>query len=325
MLTQLKNKANMIDNSSSLIVRQKTISHPVSYHGVGVHSGKNITISLFPAPVDTGIVFERIDLEQDNIIKVAVSNVVDTFMSTKIANAKGANVATIEHLMAAIAACEVDNLHIEIDGPEVPILDGSSIDFINLIENARVKEQKAPRRIIRILKPVIIKEDDRFAALEPAEDFSIHCTLDFQGRQGLVAETFSFESSLQSFREEISKARTFGFYEDAQKIFAAGLGLGASLDNTIVIDNGRVMNPEGLRYSNEFVRHKALDAFGDLYVIGHPLIGCYRAHNSGHTLNNKLVKALLADKSAWRFESLGDSTEWHPAIYSLSNFHSISA
>ncbi|MBN9344297.1 MAG: UDP-3-O-[3-hydroxymyristoyl] N-acetylglucosamine deacetylase [Holosporales bacterium] len=325
MLSQLKNKANSVNNFSSLITQQKTISHPVSYRGIGVHSAKNVIISLFPAATDTGIVFERTDLKQDNIIKVTVSNVVDTFLSTKIANASGASVATIEHLMAAIAACEIDNLHIEIDGPEVPILDGSSIDFINLLESARIKEQKALRRVIRILKAITIKEEDRFAILEPAEEFSIHCTLDFQGRQGLIAETISFDSSSQSFREELSKARTFGFYEDAQKIFAAGLGLGASLDNTVVIDNGQVMNPEGLRYSNEFVRHKALDAFGDLYVIGHPLIGRYKAHNSGHTLNNKLVKALLSDKSAWRFESLGDSTEWHPAVYSLSNVHTISA
>jgi len=324
VLSHLKNKTN-VDKFSPVMMRQKTISHPVSYRGIGVHSAKNTTLSLFPAPADTGIVFERVDLAQNNLIKVTVSNVVDTFLSTKIANASGASVSTIEHLMAAIAACEIDNLHIEIDGPEVPILDGSSIDFIHLLENARINEQKALRRVIRILKPITVKEENRFATLEPAENFSIHCTLDFQGRQGLITETMSFENSSQSFREEISKARTFGFYEDAQKIFAAGLGLGASLDNTIVIDNGQIMNPEGLRYSNEFVRHKILDAFGDLYVIGHPLIGCYRAYNGGHTLNNQLVNALLSDKSAWRFESLGDSTEWHPAIYSLSNVHSISA
>lgn len=325
MLSPLKNKPTFINDLPSLTMHQKTITHPVSYCGIGVHSGKNVTINLFPAAIDTGIVFERTDLKNDNIIKVTVANVVDTFLSTKIANEKGTSVSTIEHLMAAIAACEIDNLHIEIDGPEIPILDGSSIEFIHLLENASIKEQNSLRRIIRILKPITVREENRFATLEPAEGFSIQCTLDFQGRQGLKTETISFESNLQSFKEEISKARTFGFYEDAQKIFAAGLGLGASLDNTIVIDNGQIMNPEGLRYSNEFVRHKALDAFGDLYVIGHPLIGHYKAHNGGHHLNNKLVNALLSDKSAWRFEPLGDSTEWHPAVYSSSKLHSVSA
>ncbi len=325
MISQLKNRTHSTNNLSSFITKQKTISHPVSYRGIGVHSAKSVTISLFPGENDTGIVFERIDLSQNNLIKVSIENVVDTFMSTKIANSSGASIATIEHLMAAIAACEIDNLHIEIDGPEVPILDGSSIDFINLIESGRIKEQKAPRRVIRILKQITLQENDKFATLEPADDFSIHCTLDFHGRQGLEAEKIVFEGSSQSFREEIAKARTFGFYEDAQKIFAAGLGLGASLENTIVIDNGQIMNPEGLRYSNEFVRHKALDAFGDLYIIGHPLIGRYKAHNSGHTLNNKLVKALLSDQTAWRFEPLDDSTEWHPAIYLRSNIYPISA
>ena len=325
MVSQLKNRTFSTNNLSHFMTKQKTIFHPVSCRGIGVHSAKNITISLFPAENDTGIVFERVDLSQDNLIKVSVDNVVDTFMSTKIANRSGASIATIEHLMAAIAACEIDNLHIEIDGPEVPILDGSSIDFIKLIESARLKEQKAPRRVIRVLKQITVQENDKFATLEPADDFSIDCTLDFHGRQGLMAEKVAFEGSSQSFREEIAKARTFGFYEDAQKIFAAGLGLGASLDNTIVIDNGQVMNPEGLRYSNEFVRHKALDAFGDLYVIGHPLIGCYKAHNSGHTLNHKLAKAFLSAKTAWRFEPLGDATEWHPTVYSRSHIHSISA
>lgn len=280
---------------------QHTLASPLRLSGAGIHSGQDVNLTLKPAPADAGIVFLRTDLEDGPHAIAAVGEAVcDTRLGTVIGAEAGATVSTIEHLMAVFCGLGVDNALIEIDGPEAPILDGSAALILGAIDAVGLRRQDAPRRHILILAPVEVTGPGKRAALVPADAFEMAVEIAFDtpaiGRQSL-------ELALDeaAFRAELADARTFGFLSEVEQLRAAGLGRGASLENTIVIDDDRVINPGGLSRPDEFVRHKALDALGDLYLLGAPIIGRYEASCSGHALNNALVRALIARPEAWRF------------------------
>ena len=278
---------------------QQTLKDSIHCTGIGLHSGEPVRMTLHPAEPDTGIIFRRTDIQDKfNEIPARFDFVSETRMCTTLSNADGASVMTIEHLMAALAGCAIDNLLIDIDGPEVPVMDGSAAPFVFLIECAGVTEQNAPRSFIQILEPVTIRNGDSAVTLEPAEGFSIEFGIDFDnpiiGRQ-----EFSLDLSAPAFKSEISRARTFGFLHEVEALREAGLAKGGSLDNAVVMNGDTVMNEGGLRYVNEFVRHKMLDSIGDLYLAGGPIQGCFRGEKSGHALNNQLLRALFANPDAW--------------------------
>jgi UDP-3-O-[3-hydroxymyristoyl] N-acetylglucosamine deacetylase len=281
---------------------QRTIANVVSCQGIGVHSGAPVTVTLHPAVSGSGITFIRTDLGGAEI-KALWQTVVDTRQCTTIGNSQGVTVSTIEHLMAAFAASGIDNARIEIDGPELPIMDGSARPFVSLVEQAGVKEQRAPRRAIRVLKTITVKEGDRMVSLSPAPYYEIEVDFDFAGRTAQPAQNLIFRPLEEDFSEEIAGARTFGLLEDAEKIWAMGLAKGASLENTLVFDGTDVMNEDGLRYEDECVRHKVLDALGDLHLVGGMLLGKFHGIRSGHGLHHKLLLALFADSSAYAIET----------------------
>lgn len=267
---------------------------------MGVHSGRSVRLVLRPAPVNAGIVFIRTDLKGvDNRVRVSSSAVARTQLNTEIVNAEGTAVSTIEHLMAALSALDVDNAVVELDEPELPIMDGSALPFVQLIDRAGRRTQNAPRRFIEVLDRVEVIDGDKRAALSPAPvfklDFEIAFTSAAIGRQRIALNVTE-----AAFRRELAAARTFGFVHEVEALRAAGLARGGSLENAVVVDGDRVLNPEGLRMDREFVRHKALDAVGDLYVLGAPVIGRFECRYGGHALNNKLVRALETRPEAWR-------------------------
>jgi UDP-3-O-[3-hydroxymyristoyl] N-acetylglucosamine deacetylase len=282
------------------LARQRTLAKPVECSGIGVHSGERVTLRLLPAPENAGITFIRTDLFNGaRSIKASWNNVIDTRMCTVIGNDHGGKVATIEHLMAALRACGVDNANIEINSAEVPVMDGSSDSFVFLIEVAGVVSQAAPKREIEILSPVFIEKEGKSASLSPYNEARYSVTIDFD-RAPIQTQSCDVTLSATSFKSEISRARTFGFYEEVEQMQKAGLGRGGSLDNAIVIKGDSVMNKDGLRFSNEFARHKVLDAIGDLALAGMPIRGHFQGHCCGHALNNQLLHALFAKPEAWR-------------------------
>jgi UDP-3-O-[3-hydroxymyristoyl] N-acetylglucosamine deacetylase len=260
-------------------------------------------MTLLPAPADHGIVFRRTDVSADAAIPALWHAVVETRHCTVIGNRAGITVSTVEHLMAAFAGAGVDNALVTLDGPEVPIMDGSAAPFMFLIDCAGVVEQDAPRRAIKILKPVMIADGGRIAALSPAASFSISFEIDFDNEAVARQECF-FQIGAGTFKAEISRARTFGFLDQVDEMRAAGLALGGSLENAVVVAGSRVLNKDGLRYDNEFVRHKVLDCIGDLYLAGAPLLGHFRGVRSGHRFNHLLLKALMSDRQAWSWADL---------------------
>lgn len=280
---------------------QRTLKNPIRATGTGVHTGDVIQILLRPAPIDTGIVFCRTDLEPNVEIKATVQNVGDTTLSTCLMQ-NGVRISTIEHLMSAFSGFGIDNAYVEVTASEVPIMDGSAGPFVFLIQSAGIEEQEAPKRFIRIKRKVKVKDGDKWAMLSPYDGFRISFTIDFDHpvfKNTNQKSTLDFSST--SYAREISRARTFGFLSDFEKLQAYNLGLGCSLDNTLVVDDYRIVNEGGLRYQDEFVKHKMLDAIGDLYLLGYNLIGCFSGYKSGHELNNKLLRALLATEDAWEF------------------------
>lgn len=277
---------------------QQTIAKVVSCQGIGVHSGTFVTLTLRPAVVGSGITFSRTDLGGGEI-KANWKSVVDTRFCTTIGNSEGITVSTIEHLMAALAASGIDNVRVEIDGPELPILDGSAQPFVSLVEDAGLQAQRAPRQVIRILKTITVMEGDRKASLSPAPYYEIEVDFDFSGRTALAPQNLIFRPLEEDFSEEISSARTFGLLEDAEKVWSMGLSKGASLENTLVYDGVDVMNEEGLRFADECVRHKVLDALGDLHLAGGLILGKFHGVRTGHGLHHKLLMALFSDPTAW--------------------------
>ena len=293
---------------SALEPHQHTLAGPAVFAGVGLHTGQRIRAAILPAPADTGILFLRTDVEGEGRIEARAETVVSTRLSTVIGNADGVTVSTVEHLMAALYGLSVDNALVELDGPETPIMDGSAAPFVSLIDRAGRRRQDAPRQAIEILKPVVVGGGDRRAALVPASRFEIAVEIAFDspaiGRQRL-----DMALDEDGFREVLAGSRTFGFLHEVEALQSAGLALGGSLENAIVVDGDSVLNPEGLQHPQEFVRHKAVDAVGDLATLGRPLIGRYEGHCAGHALNNALVRALLAQPDAWRLKSLSPAPE----------------
>jgi UDP-3-O-[3-hydroxymyristoyl] N-acetylglucosamine deacetylase len=288
--------------------RQQTIAGPAMCAGVGVHSGAHVRMVLSPAPADTGIVFVRTDVRgvANTAIRAHSDCVSETRNCTTLRNEAGVELATVEHLLSACAGLAVDNLIVEVDGPEVPILDGSSAQFVQVLKNVGVKAQGAPQRIIRILEPIEVRMGAKSAALTPSQGFNgleLDVTIRFAD-PAIGVQRRSVRLTAQSFLNDIADARTFGFLADVETMRAAGLGLGASMDNAVVVDSGRVVNPEGLRFDDEFVRHKMLDAIGDLALAGAPIYGRFVADQPGHALNARLVRALLDTPEAWRWDNV---------------------
>lgn len=282
------------------MLKQKTLKRPIHAVGVGLHSGKKITLTLRPAPIDTGIVFCRIDLDSKPTIRLAANKVGDTRLATTIVE-NDVQISTVEHLLSALAGLGIDNLFIDVDAQEVPIMDGSASLFVFLIESAGIQEQAQPKRFILIKKGITVSDGDKQARFEPFSGSKFSLTVDFGHPAIEKNQSFSIQLSKNAYIKEISRARTFGFLSEIEKLKSNHLALGGSLDNAIVFDHEKMINEGGLRYPNEVVRHKLLDAIGDVYVLGCSIIGAYFGYKSGHALNNQLVQALLADETAWEY------------------------
>lgn len=296
------------------MLKQRTIKSLVKTVGIGLHSGRKVTLTLRPAPADAGIVFTRVDLPEPVEIPAAAGSIGDTRLAS-VLQKNGARVSTVEHLMSACAGLGIDNLYVDVDAEEIPIMDGSAASFVFLLQSAGIEEQSAAKRFIRVKKAVEVREGDKLARLEPYFGFKLSFTIDF--RHPAVDKTgqeFSIDFADTSYVREIARARTFGFAHEVEALREMGLARGGSLDNAIVLDEHRMLNNEELRYGDEFVRHKILDAIGDLYVVGHPLIGSYIANKSGHGLNNQLLRALLADQEAYEIVTF-DKLEEAPAAF----------
>lgn len=296
------------------MLKQRTIKSLVKTVGIGLHSGRKVTLTLRPAPADAGIVFTRVDLPEPVEIPAAASAIGDTRLAS-VLQKNGARVSTVEHLMSACAGLGIDNLYVDVDAEEIPIMDGSAASFVFLLQSAGIEEQSAAKRFIRVKKAVEVREGDKLARLEPFFGFKLAFTIDFRHPAvDKTGQTFSIDFADTSYVREIARARTFGFAHEVEALREMGLARGGSLDNAIVLDEHRMLNNEELRYGDEFVRHKILDAIGDLYVVGHPLIAAYVANKSGHGLNNQLLRALLADQEAYEFVTF-DKVEEAPAAF----------
>jgi UDP-3-O-[3-hydroxymyristoyl] N-acetylglucosamine deacetylase len=291
------------------MIRQRTLKNVIRATGVGLHTGEKIYLTLRPAPVDTGIVFCRVDLETVTQIRARPENVGDTRLSTTLVN-QDVRISTVEHLLSAMAGLGIDNAYIDLSAAEVPIMDGSAGPFVFLIQSAGIEEQNAPKRFIRIKKPVQVEDGDKTARFEPFDGFKVGFTIEFDHPVFKSNTQHSeIDFSTTSFVKEVSRARTFGFMHEIEALRERKLALGGSLDNAVVLDDYRVLNEDGLRYRDEFVKHKILDAIGDLYLLGHSLIGAFSGYKSGHALNNKLLRALMADESAWEEVTFDDANE----------------
>lgn len=297
------------------MIRQRTLKNVIRATGVGLHTGNKVYLTLRPAQPDTGVVFRRVDLDTPVDIQANAENVCDTNLSTTLGE-NGVTVATVEHLLSAMAGLGIDNAYVDLSSGEVPIMDGSSGPFVFLLQSAGIVEQDAPKRFIRIKRSIRVEEQDKWARFEPFDGFKVSFTIDFNHPVfNGSPQNAEIDFSSTSFVKEVSRARTFGFMSDFEKLRDNNLALGASLDNAIGVDEFRVLNEDGLRYEDEFVKHKILDAIGDLYLLGHSLIGSYSGYRSGHGLNNKLLKALIADKEAWEEVTFEDENAMSPISY----------
>ncbi len=294
------------------MMRQRTIGSLVRTTGVGLHSGERVELTLRPAAPDTGVVFRRIDLDPPVEIRSCAERVTDTRMASTLTAADDGplsqvRVATVEHLMSALAGMGVDNVHVDVTAPEIPILDGSAGSFVYLIQSAGIVEQRAEKKFVRVLEPVEVRDGDKWARLDPHFGFKLRFSIEFAhpaiDATGQVVEV---DFAKVSYVKEVSRARTFGFMQDVEALRAHGLAKGGSFGNAIVMDEYRVLNDDGLRFGDEFVKHKILDAIGDLYLVGHPLLAAYSAHKSGHALNNRLLREMLAREHAWERVSFAE-------------------
>ncbi|MFC6438971.1 UDP-3-O-acyl-N-acetylglucosamine deacetylase [Bowmanella sp. JS7-9] len=286
------------------MIKQRTIKQAVQVTGIGLHKGDKVTMTLRPAPANTGIVFRRVDLEPYADIPAVANAVDDTVLCTCLSNAEGVSISTVEHLSSALAGLGIDNIIVEVDANELPIMDGSASPFIFLLQTAGIEELNAAKRFMRVKRKVRVEDGDKWAEFLPYDGFKVDFRIDFdhpvisQTRQHMV-----MDFSTASYVDEVSRARTFGFMKDLEYMHAHKLALGGSMENAVALDEYRVLNQEGLRYDDEFLKHKILDAVGDLYLGGHSIIGEFRAYKSGHGLNNKLLRALLKQTDAWEFVS----------------------
>jgi UDP-3-O-[3-hydroxymyristoyl] N-acetylglucosamine deacetylase len=297
------------------MLRQRTLKTSIRTTGVGLHTGARVELTLRPAPEDSGIVFHRVDLGEPVSISAQAGNVGDTRLSSTLGHG-GASISTVEHLMSALAGVGIDNLHVDVAGPELPIMDGSAGPFVFLLQSAGIVEQNAPKRYLRVLAPVEMRDGDKWARFDPYAGFKLDFTIDFPHPVfGTENRHVVVDFAEHSYIKEVARARTFGFMQDVEAMREAGLALGGSLQNAIVLDETRVLNSEGLRYDNEFVKHKVLDAIGDLYLLGRPLIGQYTAFKPGHALNNALARALLARQDAWELVTFATDDEVPTAFH----------
>ena len=297
------------------MIRQRTLQNTIRATGVGLHSGKKVYLTLRPAPVNTGIVFIRTDLEHDVEVPARASLVTDTTLCTALTQ-DNVKVATVEHLMSAFAGLGIDNAYVDLSAPEVPIMDGSAGPFVFLIQSAGIAEQDAPKKFIRIKREVVVKEEGKEARFLPHQGFKVSFAIEFDHPVfEEQKQTAMVDFSTTSFVKEVSRARTFGFMRDLEYLRANNLALGGSLDNAIVVDEYRIVNEGGLRYDDEFVKHKVLDAIGDLYLLGHSLIGEFRGVKSGHALNNQLCRALLEQPDAYEIVTFDKERELAPISY----------
>ncbi len=304
------------------MIRQRTIKSLVRATGVGLHTGARVNLTLRPAAPGSGIWFCRTDLVEPREFRVTPESVTDTRLCSAL-EGNGAKVATVEHLMSALAGLGIDNLHIDLDGPEVPILDGSAAPFVYLLQSTGIEVQNAAKRFIRVKYPVRVEDGDKWAEFTPHEGYTLAFRIDFDHPVFKhSAREIKLDFARQSYVQEVSRARTFGFMSEVEYLRSNGLALGGSLDNAIVMDDFRVLNSDGLRYADEFVKHKVLDAVGDLYLAGHPILGAFSAYKSGHGLNNKLLRGLLADAGAWEWAEFKDDAS---VPKGLLNLHPLSA
>ena len=285
------------------MLKQRSLKSQIRAKGVGLHTGEKVTIVLRPAQPDTGIVFRRVDLDPPVDVPARADLVGETRLSSCLVH-QGAKVYTVEHLMSALAGLGVDNAYVDIDGPEVPIMDGSAAPFALLLQQAGLEEQPAPKRFLRVKRAVEVREADKWARLEPHEGLRLAFSIVFDHPViDKTSQSVTVDFAETSYLKEIARARTFGFMHDVERLREDGLALGGGLDNALVLDEYRLLNAEGLRFADEFIRHKVLDAIGDLYLLGRPLLGAFSAHKSGHALNNRLLRALLADAANWEMAS----------------------
>lgn len=299
--------SGIMSNQKQGMIRQRTLKNVIKATGITLHGGERAEIILRPAPVNAGILFRRIDLNPIVDIPALAEHVGDTTLSTTLVK-DDVRVSTVEHLLSAFAGMGIDNAYVDVTASEIPIMDGSAGPFVFLIQSAGIEEQRAPKRFIRIKRRLKIVDGDKWACFEPFNGFKVTFTIDFDHplfRSDTKTATLDFSSL--SYVKEVSRARTFGFMADFEKLQAMNLARGASLDNAIAIDDFRVLNEDGLRYENEFVKHKILDAVGDLYLLGSSLVGAYNGYKSGHALNNKILRALLAKKDAWEYVTFEDT------------------
>ncbi|WP_141455693.1 UDP-3-O-acyl-N-acetylglucosamine deacetylase [Pseudoxanthomonas sp. z9] len=297
------------------MAQQRTLKNVIRATGVGLHSGEKVYMTLRPAPVNTGVVFRRVDLEPVVEMPASAELVTETTLCTGL-SCDGAKVQTVEHLMSALAGLGVDNVYVELSSAELPIMDGSAGPFVFLLQSAGIAEQNAPKRFIRIKSPVEVTEGDKVARFDPYEGFRVGFTVKFDHPMIPASQSRAeVEFSTGAYIKEVARARTFGFMRDLEYMRERNLGLGGSMDNAIVLDEFRVLNDDGLRYADEFVRHKILDAIGDLYLAGRPILGAYEGYKSGHALNNKLVRALLAQPEAWEEVTFEDERYPSPVLY----------
>ncbi|MCY3803374.1 MAG: UDP-3-O-acyl-N-acetylglucosamine deacetylase [Gammaproteobacteria bacterium] len=298
------------------MIQQRTLKNVIRATGVGLHTGKKIYLTLRPAPVDSGVIFRRVDLDPPLEIKASPENVGDTSLSTTLVS-KGVRISTVEHLLSAMAGLGIDNAYVDVSAPEVPIMDGSAGPFVFLVQSSGIVEQNAAKRFIRITRSVKVKEGDKWARFDPFDGFKVGFMIDFDHpvfKAGPQKAELDFSTT--SFVKEISRSRTFGFMRDFEALRSRNLALGGSLDNSIAVDDHRILNEDGLRYEDEFVKHKILDAIGDLYLLGHSLIGAFSGYKSGHALNNKLLRKLVEDTNAWEEVTFEDGEEKVPILYS---------
>jgi UDP-3-O-[3-hydroxymyristoyl] N-acetylglucosamine deacetylase len=289
------------------MIRQRTLKNVIRATGVGLHTGEKVYLTLRPAAVDTGIVFRRVDLPEPVEIKASPENVGDTQLSTTLIKGD-VRISTVEHLLSALAGLGIDNAYVDLSAPEVPIMDGSAGPFVFLVQSAGIEEQNAAKRFIRIKRSIQVEDGDKWARFDPFDGFKVGFTIEFDHPAFKDhAQCSEVDFSTTSFVREVSRARTFGFMRDIERLREAKLALGGSLDNAVVVDDYRVLNEDGLRYEDEFVKHKILDAIGDLYLLGHSLIGAFHGHKSGHAINNRLLRALLADTTAWEEVTFEDA------------------
>lgn len=299
------------------MIKQRTLKTAVQATGVGLHSGVKVAMTLRPAAPDSGVVFRRVDLEPAAELRADPYLVTDTRLCSMLESG-AARVSTVEHLMSALAGLGIDNVIVDLTGPEIPIMDGSSAPFVFLLQSAGIVEQDAAKRYVRIVRPVEVRDGDKWARFTPHHGFRIEFTIDFDhpvfAKSG---KTVSIDFADTAYTHEVARARTFGFMHEVEALRNSGLALGGSLDNAIVMDEFRVLNQDGLRYDDEFVKHKVLDAIGDLYLLGYPIIGAFEAYKSGHALNNALLRELLQNQASWEFVSFDQEAEVPPAFLRL--------